>query len=31
MNSNKFDAPDNLLKLFKDKIRQRGMRGMVGL
>lgn len=26
-----FDSPDNLLKLFRSKIRARGVRGMVGL
>lgn len=26
-----FDSPDKLLQLFKDKIRARGIRGMVGL
>lgn len=31
MQVNKFDSPANLLNLFRDKLRQRGMRGMIGL
>ena len=31
MQGNKFDSPSNLMKLFRDKLKHRGMRGMIGL